>query len=189
MGTLIERNAIDGFKVYGLQQVDYTVAGIANQDYTRAVQAAALKESEAIEQETEAYMAILQARQQKLQDLGEALSTLTKAIASMKAKSQSSNDNSAKMGTELRRAQNILTKYGVSPNFGITDDKVKRGEAMKSQSAVQYAMDTENNDLQQDMITTQGLVSKRDNAFSTASSLVSKVNNTGKQILQNMLNQ
>lgn len=188
MGALIERNNIDGLKIYGQQQVSYTVDGLAGQDYVRAVQTAALKESEAIEQETAAYMVILRARQQKLQDLGDALATLTKAIASMKAKSQTSSDKSSEMGTELRRAQNTLTKYGVSPNFGITDDTVSRGEAMKSQSAVQYAMDNENNDLQQDMITTQGLVSKRDNAFSTAATLVRRVNDTGKQIIQNLLN-
>lgn len=189
MGLLIERNDIAGLKVYGQQQVDYTVDGVGGQDYATAVRKASLKESEAIEAETAAYMEILKTRQTKLSELGEALGILSQAVTSMKVKDQTSGDQSMAMSGELYRAQGILSKYGISPNFSVsTSGTVTRGEATKSQNAVQYAMDTENNDLQQDMVTTQGLISKRDNAFSNASKLVRKVLNTGDLLIGNLRN-
>ena len=49
-------------------------------------------------------------------------------------------------------------------------------------------MDVEDNDMQQDMITVQGLVSKRDNSFSTASKVLKKVNSTGETIINSIRN-
>jgi len=40
--------------------------------------------------------------------------------------------------------------------------------------------------MQQDMVTMQSLVSKRDNAFSTAASLVQKINSTASTLIGNM---
>lgn len=188
MGILIERNNIDGLKIYGQQQVDYTISGVAHQGYDEAVRAAALKESEAIEAETQAYMDILSARQQKLSELGDALAILSKAITSMKAKDQTSGDKSIAMGSELQRAQSILSKYGISISLTDNNTKVTREQATKAQNNCQYEMDNENNDLQQDMVTTQGLISKRDSAFSSAAKLVKKVNSTGQALIEQLRN-
>ena len=66
------------------------------------------------------------------------------------------------------------------------DDKVRRDDATMAQSALQYEIDYETNDMQQDMVTMQSLVSKRDNAFSTASSLVQKINSTASTLIGNL---
>ena len=186
MGVLIERNNIDGLKVYGQQQVDYTVSGVAHQGYDDAVRTVALKESEAIEAETQAYMDILSARQQKLSELGDALAILAKAVTSMKVKDQTSGDKSSEMAYDLQRAQSILSKYGISLSLTDNNTKVTREQATKAQNNCQYEMDNENNDLQQDMVTAQGLVSKRDNAFSTAAKLVKKVHGTADLLINNL---
>ena len=47
-------------------------------------------------------------------------------------------------------------------------------------------MDVEDNDMQQDMITVQGLVSKRDNSYSTASKMLQKFNSTGGTIINSI---
>ena len=48
----------------------------------------------------------------------------------------------------------------------------------KLQTDTQYALDKEDNYLQQDMVSLQSYFSKRDQALSMAASLVKKVNNT-----------
>ena len=48
----------------------------------------------------------------------------------------------------------------------------------KAQANTQYAMDKEDNYLQQDMVSVQSYFSKRDQALSMAASLVKKVNRT-----------
>jgi hypothetical protein len=51
---------------------------------------------------------------------------------------------------------------------------------------LQYEIDYETNEMQQDMVSLQSLVSKRDNAFSTVSSLVQKVNSTASTLIGNL---
>jgi hypothetical protein len=61
-----------------------------------------------------------------------------------------------------------------------------RGDLMRSQDDIQYALDVEDNNLQQDMVSLQGLVSKRDSAFSTAARIVSKSLNAGAAAIDNI---
>ena len=49
----------------------------------------------------------------------------------------------------------------------------------------QHALDTEDNELQQDSVTLQGLLSKRDSAFSTASNIVKKADRTNSSTISN----
>ena len=49
-----------------------------------------------------------------------------------------------------------------------------RKQILNAQNAVQYAIDREDNDLKQDMVSLNSYISKRDNSFSTASKLVKK---------------
>ena len=180
MTNLIETHAIEGFKVYGQQMVEYTVDGIAGKDFASATAIAALAESAAIEASASAYANVLRARQKKLSDMGEALSVLTKAIATLPVKNQKSTDKSD-ADDALYTAKSNLERYGVS--LSLTDgNKVTRRDAENARNNAEYSMDVEDNDLQQDMVTLQGLVSKRDNAFSTASKVLKKVASTGKAI-------
>ena len=47
MRDLIQSEAIPGFTVYGVQQVQYTVDGAPDKDYTAAVTCAAFREAAA----------------------------------------------------------------------------------------------------------------------------------------------
>lgn len=188
--AIVESKPIEGLSVYGVQQKDYTVKGTAHCDYVKAASVAMFQEAGAIEKETAAYAAVLEARQEKLDELGWALSVIVAALASMKTKNQKSKDLSA-ADPDLVKASQILDKYRRDANSDMRlpvndDNKVRRDDATSAQSALQYEIDYETNEMQQDMVSLQSLVSKRDNAFSTASSLVQKINSTASSLIGNL---
>ena len=188
--ALVESVPIEGLSVYGIRQKSYTVEGVEGCDYAKAASIAMFQEANAIEAETSAYAAVLEARQKKLDELGWALSVIVEAVASMKTKKQKSTDLSA-ADADLKTASQILDKYRRDDNADLKlpvngDNKVQRGDATSAQSALQYEIDYETNDMQQDMVTMQSLVSKRDNAFSTAASLVQKINSTASTLIGNI---
>ena len=184
MSNLIETNAISGFKVYGQQMVEYTVDGVSGRDYAMAIAVAAFAESTAIENEASAYADVLRARQRKLSELGDAVATLSKAITTMKPKEQQSSDKSD-ADNNLITAKDILKKYDITMSL-VDTNKVTRKEAETARSNAEYAMDLEDNDLQQDMVTLQGLISKRDSSFSTASKVIRKVDSTANSIINSI---
>jgi hypothetical protein len=188
--AIVESKPIEGLSVYGVQQKDYTVKGAEHCDYIKAATTAMFQEAGAIEKETAAYAAVLEARQEKLDELGWALSVIVAAMASMKTKNQKSKDLSA-ADPDLIKASQILDKYRRDANSDMRlpvndDNKVRRDDATSAQSALQYEIDYETNEMQQDMVSLQSLVSKRDNAFSTASSLVQKINSTASSLIGNL---
>ena len=188
MSDLIETNAISGFKVYGQQMVEYTVSGISGMDFGFAISVASLEEASAIEVETNAYSAVLRTRQKKISDLSDALAILTQALSTMKTSgTQQSTDKSDAMNS-LYTASSTLSKYGVYNLTLVDGNKVERGTAQKAQAQTEYEIDMEDNDMQQDMVTVQGLISKRDDAYSTAAKVLKKVNSTGNSIINSIGN-
>ena len=188
--AIVESKPIEGLSVYGVQQKDYTVKGVEHCDYVKAASVAMFQEANAIEAETAAYGSVLEARQKKLDELGEALATIVAALASMKSERQKSSDLSDP-DPALKTASEILDRYYREDNSDLKlpvneDNEVRRDDATTAQSAVQYEIDFETNEMQQDMVTMESLVSKRDNAFSTVSSLVQKITSTGSALINNL---
>jgi len=184
MEKLIETTPIQGFKVYGQQMVEYTVDGAEGKDFAFAIAIASLAESSSIEVEADAYAAVLRTRQRKLTELGSALAILNSAIATMKTGSGQRPSDTSSADAALNTAHDIFERYGLS--LPVSNNKVTRGDAEKGRANGEYAMDVENNDMQQDMITLQGLISKRDNSFSTAAKVLKKVDSTGKSIIRSI---
>jgi hypothetical protein len=183
MENLIQANIISGASVYGVSQMSYTVDGVAGQDYIAALTAASFKESVAIEEMASAYSVGIRQREKKIEDLGSALAVINSAMATMNPKS---NDTS-RTGThpDLPRVSELLSRqYGIS--IGNNGTSITFANALNAQSNIQYKMDVEDNDLQQDMVSLQSMISKRDNAFSTASKLVRKANNASRNTISNM---
>lgn len=178
----ISAQEIPGASVYGVAQVSYSVNGVAGQDYAAAVAAASLFQANAFEAECNALSAMVRLRMEKLDDLGEVLSTLNQVVAAMPTKNQQSSDTV--WDPKLSRARELMAKYGMTLTLE-SDGSVRRDNASYAQNDVQYALDREDNDLQQDMVSIQSLFSKRDNAFSTASQLIGKVNNASQSIIAN----
>ncbi|MBQ9727222.1 MAG: hypothetical protein IJV65_06935 [Kiritimatiellae bacterium] len=190
---LIETNVIQGGAVYGVAQMSYTVDGAAGKDYSAALAAAALKESTAIEAAAASYTEVVRVRERKVTDLGEALAYLNKALSTLRVKNAEPGDKTSEM-YELATAHSLLSKYGISLNWSSYSsdaggDKMSmtRANIMKAQNDVQYALDTEDNNLQQDLVALKGLISKRDSAFSAASRIVKKADNAASATIGNIV--
>ena len=184
MANLIEATEITGGAVYGVRQVTYAVDGVSGKDYGNALAAAAFKESVAIEASASAYMEVVRQREKKVSDLGEVLATLSKAIATMNPKS---NDTGKKSDADnaLKTAKTICAQYGLTLN--LTDgNKITFKNAQRSQTDVQYALDKEDNNLQQDLIALRSYIAKRDNAYSMAARIVDKSNNAASNTIGNI---
>ncbi len=182
---LIQTSVIEGGAVYGVPQVAYTVAGEGGKDYSAALAAATLKESTAIEAATASYADVVRVRERKLSDLGEIMAYLNKAYASLKVKDQAPGDTASVDNGHW--VNTTAKKYGITLVFQENTADMTRANIMKGQNDIQYAMDTEDNNLQQDTVTLQGLLSKRDSAFSTASRIVKKADNAASSTIGNIV--
>lgn len=172
MASLISSNEIEGASVYGVRQYSYTVDGNSNSDFAHALTVAALRQSTSIEETTAALSDVVELRQRKVGDLGDALAILAKAIATLKTKNSAPADKSDS-DSDLATAKSKLAYYGLKLNI-TSDNKIRRDDAMKAQSDIQYALDVEDNNLQQDIVSLKGMMTRRDNAFSTAAKVVKK---------------
>ena len=184
MSNLIETQPISGFKIYGQQMYDYITAATSARDFGTAIAIASLAEASAIEAETAAYGSVVRARQKKLKELSDALAILVQAIGTLKTENPERTDETDAYPA-LKTASSTLDFYGVY-TLPVKDNKVDREHAETARTETEYAMDLENNDLQQDIITLQGLMSKRDNSFSTAAKVLKKVDSTGASIINSI---
>ena len=185
MANFIQANDIAGLKVYGQQQVDYTVNGEAGCDFGAAVARASMQRAVSVESATSALADVVRARERKLTEIGEALAYVAAAAANFTSKSKT-DDSTSSPG--LATAKDILDRYGIDTSNIVVVDLSTLGAGRigaiqnqyvgKLQTDTQYALDKEDNYLQQDMVSVQSYFSKRDQALSMAASLVKKVNNT-----------
>jgi hypothetical protein len=189
---LIIPTEIAGGAVYGVAQYEYTVDGAGGKDYSAALAAASLKESVAIEDAAAAYSVVVRQRERKIEDLGIVLAALAESIATMDPKSQDTGKQSD-WSERLSDAKEICKKYDLTLTLSAVryqDDtwsaKITYRDATKAQNDIQYAMDTEDNNLKQDMVSLQSFISKRDNAFSAASKIVRKSDGTAGGIIRNI---
>ena len=182
---LIQTNVIEGGAVYGVPQASYTVDGDAGKDYSAALTAAALKQSTSIEAAASSYASIVKARARKVEDLGQVMAHLSEAFANLKVKDAAPGDTATVSNGAW--VNGTASKYGITLIFQENTANMTRKNIMKGQNEVQYAIDTEDNNLQQDMVALQGLLSKRDNAFSSASRIVRKSDDAASSVIHNIV--
>lgn len=192
MSDFIIANEIRGDAVYGVAQYEYTVGGAPRKDYADALAAASLKESVAIEAYAASYTEVVRQRERKISDLGQVLAALAESIATMDPKSNDTSKRS-EWSARLYEASGICGQYNIPCPLvavryegGRWEAQVTFRDATKIQNDVQYAMDKEDNNLQQDMVSLQSLISKRDNAYSSASKIVQKATGTASGIIRNI---
>ena len=192
MANLIDTVEIAGAAVYGVRQVSYTVDGVAGKDYGAALTAAAFKESTAIEDTMNSYAAVVRPRMRKLEDLGTVMAGLNAGMATLKTKETESSDKTDKMAV-LAEAHTLAAKYGITVTCvayeysgGVYKAQMRRDDLYRAQNQVQYETDKEDNDLKQDMVALNSLMSKRDNAFSAAARLIKKANDAASSTIGNI---
>ena len=181
MSGLIVPETITDNSVYGVRRVQYTVGGKSGHNFIDAVTAASFRQAVAIEDTTSSYTAVVRARQVKINELAEALSYGAKAVGSL--------DHDAKSSTKTKvdhasRVKEIANRYGVSLSWN--GDKMEFGNLQKAKTNLQYAIDREDNDIQQDIVTLQSFISKRDNAYSNAAKVITKANHAASSTIGNI---
>ena len=185
MDVAIE-TVIDPFedsKVYGVPVAEYTVNGVEGCSFMEAVAFGALRQSHGIEQVSIALEEVVKLRQKKASDLGDALATLVEALGTMPKDVDPDKTSTRSVSAKLVEANRILKEYGI-PTMTLQgkpgEEVVTYAQCYTKQNDVQVEVDTANNDLQQDMVMMQGLVTKRDNAFSVANKIVDRTNKTAQ---------
>ena len=182
MASLITTETITDNSVYGVQQVQYTVNGHSGKNFMDAVAIAAFRQAAAIETATSAYSSVVRARQQKIDDLGGALSNIARAMGEVHKKTKSSDKITIPNAGTVKT---IASRYGVDLTW--TDgNKMTLGNLQKAQTNVKYAIDREDNDIQQDIVTLQSYISKRDNAYSNAAKIIKKTNQAATSTIGNI---
>ena len=184
MADLIATSEIPGSSVYGVKQMQYIVDGEEGKDYADALTAASFRESVAIEEATAAFSSVVRLRERKVDDLSAILAYLAEANAKLKPKNQSKDDQApVNNGSWVNET---ASKYGITLVFVENTAKMTRANILRGQNDVQYALDVEDNNLQQDMVTLQSYIQKRDNAFSSASKVVKKALKASNSTIGNM---
>lgn len=155
-----------GLSVFGQAQVAYRVDGKSGRSFDEAITAAGFSRTASLEAAIPAYEAALRKRQVKLRELGDALAEIAKVAASFESDDEMDDTLSVSAATE-----NSLKRYGIS---GVSNGKVTKADVQRVQADAQFAIDLENNSVQQDLATFQGLMNKRDNAYATIAKIVQK---------------
>ena len=189
--AMISAVPIEGLSVYGTAQVAYRIDSSGTADLISAAFAAMMKEACAIEAEAAAYADVLRLRRKKLDDLGIALAAVAKARSSLSVEKGAKSSDLSAADSALQEAFRIANIYrrpdGSSLVVNVnSENKIRRDDALKAESSIQYEIDYETNEMHQDMVVMQSLVSKRDNAFSTVARLVEKLSSTAKSIIANI---
>ena len=182
MDALIKPEMLTGNSIYGVRQVQYTVDGVSGRDFIDALTAASFKQSVAIESAASGYVAVVKARQRKVDDLGQMLAYLSKAVGSLKSKGGKSTDKVTVDNANW--VKSTANAYGISLSWD--GNKMTRGDIQKAQTSVEYELDKEDNNLQQDIVSLQSFLTKRDNAYSTAAKLVRKANDAANSTIRNI---
>lgn len=168
----VQSNSLD-LSVFGTAQVDYSVGSESGLTYDQVVARMGLRRSTAIEDTIPVYTTVIKQRQSKAEDLGNVLATIATAVASRG--SDDSIDKKTNIGSS---AYSVLEKYGLLSSGLATNGDITYANLQTLQTDVQYAIDVNNNDLQQDAASLQSLVQKRDNAYSMATKLMKKASQT-----------
>ena len=182
----IEAQKLSGVTVYGVDQMAYTVDGVGGQDYTYALMAACFKEVSAIEASLASTSTIVRIRQNKIHDLGSALVYISRAIGSINTKGGTSTDLSDKIDGLVDSAE-IAATYGIRFSLSGEDgNQITLEEGQKASSNIKYSLDMEDNALQQDMVTLQNVISRRDTTFQTATSIMKRSLGTASSTIKAM---
>ena len=163
-----------GLSVFGQAQVGYSVGGVTGQSYGDAAAMAGLQRATSVETSIAAYEKMMRLRQRKVNELGEALSYIAESVGRFPAKGGSTSDTQS-VNANLKT---ILDRYGVTVRDITVSTSMTKHQLQMTEQAVQYAMDVESNNLQQDMATLQSLVNRRDDAFQLAAKIARKAAQT-----------
>ena len=154
---------------WGVQFGDFYLDG-KHTDFQDLMIAISQNRATAVEGEVKPLSTKITNRNKTLEDLGNVLADLTKG--------------DTRKGSLQRSSQIILQNVFGTLNFSRLD--MTKAEVEEWLQKVKSKIDALNNEAQKDMTRLESLVNRRDEAFSTASDLMSKIGDTRSNAIRNM---
>ena len=164
---------------WGVQFGDFFLDG-KHLDFQDVLIAIAERRATSVEKEVTPLSTKIQARNKVLEDLGNVLADLTK----LQAQFSSDAKGSDRSGTLQQTSKDIL--IAVFGTLDWSDLKMTKYEVEEWLQKVKSKIDALNNEAQKDMTRLESLVNRRDEAFSTASDLMSKIGDTRSNLIRNL---
>ena len=175
-------------RLWGVQVVDYEVGGVKT-DFETLVVRYAMKRATTVEGEVNPLSDIVQRRNNKLKELGNALAELSKAQSALSKE----EDPGASTSVEAV-AYEVLAELNKGVDNPVKKDSTKnppeysisKQNCEKAIQQIKTQMDKLNNESSRDMSRLQSLVDKRDESYSNASSLMQSISGSRDMAIRNM---
>ena len=164
---------------WGVKGIDYAFDSKPC-DLQDLLVAIALNRSTSVESEVEPLSTRISNRNSTLDDLGNTLSDLTKLQAMFDSEAKGTD----RKGTLHQSSYDILV--AVFGKLDFDNLKMTKYEVEEWLQKVKSKIDSLNNQSEKDMSRLEALVDRRDEAFSTASNLMSEVSDTRSNLIANL---
>ena len=173
----------DNLKAWGVQVVDYELNG-RRVDFQDLLVKVSEQRAATVEKEIEPMSTRMSTRNRKLDSLGAALAI----VADIQAKFTDADDTGNKTSTltltaEAKAGLGLVGYTGGTVGSTLTMNK---STAEYYQQMLKTELDSLNNASSKDMTRLQSLVDKRDESYSTATSLMQEVGDTRANTIKNM---
>ena len=173
----------ENLKAWGVQVVDYELNG-QRVDFQDLLIKVSEQRAATVEQEIEPMSTRMSTRNRKLDSLGAALAI----VADIQAKFTDADDTGNKTSTltltaEAKAGLGLIGYTGGTVGSTLTMNK---STAEYYQQMLKTELDSLNNASSKDMTRLQSLVDKRDESYSTATSLMQEVGDTRANTIKNM---
>ena len=175
----IATNNITLSQTWGASFGDYKLNG-KSVDFQDIMIAIAENRATSVEGEVTPLSTRITNRNKTLEDLGNVLADLTK----LQSQFDSDADGDDREGYLQQTSKNILIEVFGSLDW--SDLHMTKYEVEEWLQKVKSKIDALNNEAQKDMTRLQSLVDRRDEAFSTASDLMSKISDTRSNLIRNL---
>jgi len=175
----ISTNNIALSQTWGASFGDYMLNG-KGVDFQDIMIAIAENRATSVEGEVTPLSTRITNRNKTLEDLGNVLADLTK----LQSQFDSDADGDDREGYLQQTSKDILIEVFGSLDW--SDLHMTKYEVEEWLQKVKSKIDALNNEAQKDMTRLQSLVDRRDEAFSTASDLMSKISDTRSNLIRNL---
>lgn len=175
----IATNNITLSQTWGASFGDYKLNG-KSVDFQDIMIAIAENRATSVEGEVKPLSTRITNRNKTLENLGNVLADLTK----LQAQFESDDDGDKRRGYLQQSSKDILISLFGSLDW--SDLHMTKYEVEEWLQKVKSKIDALNNEAQKDMTRLQSLVDRRDEAFSTASDLMSKIGDTRSNLIRNL---
>lgn len=175
----IETNNITLSQTWGAAFGDYRING-EGVDFQDIMIKISQNRATTVEGEVTPLSTRITNRNKNLEDLGNVLADLTK----LQAQFNSDSKGTDRKGSLQQSSKNIL--IGIFGTLDWDNLQMTKYEVEEWLQKVKSKIDALNNEAQKDMTRLQSLVDRRDEAFSTASDLMSKIGDTRSNLIRNL---